>query len=164
MAEIEEIIDELEKEGYMKDRQKNAKRKLTKSEPRRYVSADGLEIFVGRNNRQNDLLTLKTADRNDLWLHTKNIPGTHVIVKLPRKVVSIHEVPDKTLEQAALLAAYFSKAKQDDKVPVDYTFRSQVRKPGGAKPGMVIYDNYWTIMVNPQSNELAELISQSHTT
>ena len=93
-----------------------------------------------------------------MWLHTKNIPGSHVIVRLPKKIKSIQEVPDATLEEAALLAAYFSKARQSEKVEVDYTFRSQVRKPGGAKPGMVIYDNYWTIVVNPQENRVNGLL------
>ncbi len=86
-----------------------------------------------------------------MWLHAKNIPGTHVIVRLPADMKSIDALSDRTLEEAASLAAYFSKASESDKVPVDYTFRNNVRKPSGSKPGMVIYDNYWTIMVNPQS-------------
>ena len=107
--------------------------------------------MVGRNNRQNDLLSLKEAERGDLWLHTKEVPGTHVIVKAPPNMNSIHDVPDKTLEEAACLAALFSKASESDKVAVDYTFRSNVKKPTGARPGMVIYDAYWTILVNPRS-------------
>lgn len=158
LEELEEIIEEIEKEGYIKDKKKRGKNILVKSSPRRFISSDGLEILVGRNNRQNDILTLKQADKNDLWLHTKDIPGTHVIVKLPPKIKTIHEVPDTTLEEAAALAAYYSKAKDADKVPVDYTFRSNVKKPAGAKPGMVIYENYWTIMANPQDEKIKKFL------
>lgn len=157
LDEIEEIIEELEKEGYKKTKSAR-KKELTRSMPRKFISSDNLEILVGKNNRQNDILTLKEASKNDLWLHTKDIPGTHVIVKLPEKISSIHEFPDKTLEEAAGLAAYYSKGQNSDKVPVDYTFRINVRKPSGAKPGMVIYENYWTIMANPQSKRILELV------
>ena len=111
---------------------------------------------MGRNNRQNDILTLKQAQGHDLWLHAKDIPGTHVIVKLPQSLTSINDIPDKSLEEAANLAAYFSKAQESTKVPVDYTFRANVRKPGGARPGMVIYDNYWTIMASPGEARIGE--------
>lgn len=149
MTELDEVHEELAKEDYLKQQSRN-KTRQHRSEPRIYVSSDGLEILVGRNNRQNDNLTLKQARGNDLWLHAKDTPGTHVIVKLPSTCVSIDQVPDETLEEAANLAAYYSKAQESSKVPVDYTFRSNVRKPAGAKPGMVIYDNYWTIIANPQ--------------
>ena len=119
-----------------------------------------MEILVGRNNRQNDLLSMKMAERSDLWLHTKNSPGTHVIIKLPRQIKSIHDMPDRSLEEAALLAAHFSKAAESEKVEVDYTFRSNVKKPGGARPGMVIYDQYWTLVVNPQEDRLQEILSR----
>lgn len=158
-AGIAEIIEELEKEGYLKSNAKKGKGREERSQPRRFVSSDGLRIMVGRNNRQNDWLTLRESDRNDLWLHTKEIPGTHVIISLPTTVKSIHDVPDRTLEEAATLAAYYSKASQSEKVPVDYTFRYNVKKPGGAKPGMVIYENYWTIMVNPCSPMVEQLLS-----
>lgn len=155
VEEMEEISEELNRD---KNRAKGQKSDRPCTVPRRYISSDGLEILVGRNNRQNDHLTLRLSAPHDLWLHTKNIPGSHVIVRLPKKIKSIQEVPDATLEEAALLAAYFSKARQSEKVEVDYTFRSQVRKPGGAKPGMVIYDNYWTIVVNPQENRVNGLL------
>lgn len=157
--EISEIIAELAKEGYIKEHAQS-KLKPVRSKPRRFISSDGLEIMVGRNNYQNDTLTLKESDRSDLWLHTKDIPGTHVIVRLPRSNKNINEVPDATLEEAAALAAYYSKAGQSDKVPVDYTFRFNVHKPSGAKPGMVIYDNYWTILANPQSAVLDRLVKE----
>ncbi|MDD2620046.1 MAG: NFACT RNA binding domain-containing protein [Syntrophomonadaceae bacterium] len=155
-GEVSEIMEELEKEFYQKERR--SRTATEKSQPRKFISTDGLVILVGRNNRQNDLLTLKQAEKHDLWLHSQQIPGTHVIIKLPKETNRIEEVPDASLEEAAGLAAYFSKAGQSEKVPVDYTFRSNVRKPGGAKPGMVIYDNYWTIMVNPLSERIKQLI------
>lgn len=158
-AQIAEIVEELEKEGCLKASGKKGKQREERSQPRRFVSSDGLLISVGRNNRQNDLLTLRESDRNDLWLHTKNIPGTHVIISLPAACKSIHDVPDRTLVEAATLAAYYSKASESEKVEVDYTFRYNVKKPGGAKPGMVIYDNYWTIVVNPRSGLVEELQS-----
>lgn len=149
--DIDDVIYELTKGGYLKTHARRTGKQSVKTEPRHFVSSDGLDILVGRNNHQNDRLTLKQSDRGDLWLHAKNIPGTHVIVRLPANIKTIEDLPDTTLEEAATLAAYFSKASESEKVPVDYTFRSNVRKPAGSKPGMVIYDNYWTIMVNPQS-------------
>ncbi len=157
LVELNEIIEELEKEGYVKERSRRSQSKQGKSSPRRFISSDGLEILVGKNNTQNDLLTLKQARSHDLWLHTKDIPGSHVILKMQKNTGSIYDVPDSSLEEAAALAAYFSKARQSDKVPVDYTFRANVRKPAGTKPGMVIYDNYWTITVNPNSEILTKL-------
>ena len=161
--DIEEIIEELESEGYLKDHGKRKKAKVHRSEPRRFLSSDGLEILVGRNNRQNDLLSIKQAAAGDLWLHTKDVAGTHVIVRLPRDMGGITSVPDSTLEEAAILAAYFSKAEQSSKVEVDYTFRSNLRKPNGSKPGMVVYENYWTIIVDPHDERLSKLIEQQHT-
>lgn len=158
-AMIEEIIAELEKEHYLKMRSGRGKSRPEPSQPRRFVSSDGWEIRVGRNNLQNDRLTLRESNRRDLWLHARQIPGTHVIVSLPAAVKSIDDIPDHTLEEAATLAAYFSKAGDSRKVPVDYTFRSNVKKPGGARPGMVVYDNYWTIMVNPDSTMLQKLLA-----
>ncbi|KUG03827.1 fibronectin/fibrinogen-binding protein [hydrocarbon metagenome] len=155
--EIDEIIEELENENYVKGQIKRRSRP-NRSIPRRFISSDGMEILVGRNNRQNDILSIKMAERTDLWLHTKNIPGTHVIIKLPRQIKSIQDMPDATLEESALLAAHFSKAEQSEKVEVDYTFRSNVKKPGGARPGMVIYENYWTILVNPQEERIKKLL------
>lgn len=161
-ADVDEVIYELEKGGYLKAHQgKQTKKQVVKGEPRRFLSSNGLEILVGRNNRQNDILTLKQSDRHDLWLHTKDIPGTHVIVRLPAALKDIDDIPDATLEEAASLAAYFSKASEAEKVPVDYTFRSNVRKPAGAKPGMVIYDNYWTILVNPHSPLVQNLLASN---
>jgi len=160
LNQLEEIVEELEKGGYLRERKVKGSGKSPRplSAPRRYVSSEGLEIWVGRNNRQNDHLTFKLSDRHDLWLHTRQIPGAHVIIRLPKTISSIDDVPQNTLEEAALLAAYYSKARQDHKVPVDYTFRSNVRKPIGAKPGMVIYDNYWTLYTNPGTDRLEAIL------
>jgi len=115
--------------------------------PRRYISSDGLVILVGRNNLQNDLLTLKTAQKDDLWLHVQKMPGTHVIIRANRQ-----PVPGQTLHEAAETAAWFSRATLagESKVAVDYCPVSHVRKPPGARPGMVIYDRYQTILVVPK--------------
>ncbi len=156
-AEIEEIIEELEKEHYLKSAPVRGKKKPVRSSPRQFISSDGLEIRVGRNNYQNDRLTLKESQKMDLWLHTQKIPGSHVIVSLPPHMTSINQIPDRTLEEAAALAAHFSQASTAAKVPVDYTFRHNVKKPGGARPGMVIYDNYWTIMAVPSEEKLQHL-------
>ncbi|MDD4461827.1 MAG: NFACT RNA binding domain-containing protein [Eubacteriales bacterium] len=120
--------------------------------PRRFTSSDGLTILVGRNNYQNDQLTLKTAQKDDLWLHVQHLPGTHVIVRSEKS-----EVPEQTLLEAAGLAAWYSRSGRDGqpavgsghKVAVDYCPAAHVRKPSGARPGMVIYDRYQTLLVEP---------------
>lgn len=156
-AEIDEIIEELEKENYMQAAPARGRKKVQRSVPRHFLSSDGLDILVGRNNLQNDRLTFKESRRGDLWLHARQIPGSHVIIGLPAHMTSIDQVPDRTLEEAASLAAYFSQAASAGKVPVDYTFRYNVKKPGGARPGMVIYDNYWTIMAVPDGDAAENL-------
>ena len=143
-TELAEIREELANGGYLKNRKSVKLRAQRESKPLRFRSTDGFDIMVGRNNRQNDRLTLKMADRNDLWFHTRNIPGSHVIVCCGGR-----DVPDRTLEQAAMLAAFHSKAKDSRQVPVDYTMARHVKKPSGAKPGMVIYDHFRTLYVNP---------------
>ena len=112
--------------------------------PLQYRSSDGFTILCGRNNRQNDKLTLKTAHNYDLWLHTQRIAGSHVIVVADGK-----EIPNRTIEEAAVIAAYNSKARDSAKVPVDYTLVRYVKKPNGAKPGMVIFTDYQTVYVTP---------------
>ncbi len=107
---------------------------------------------MGKNNKQNDQLTLKSASSNDIWLHTKNIHGSHVIIRK-----QLGEIPQKTLFEGAALAAYYSKARMSSNVEVDYTRVKNVKKPSGAKPGMVIYENYKTIVVTPDSNIVKEL-------
>ncbi|HZJ56876.1 MAG TPA: NFACT RNA binding domain-containing protein [Clostridia bacterium] len=144
--EIQEIHDELVEEGYIRLRNRKKPQKGSiKSKPYHFVSSDGFDIFVGKNNTQNDRLTLRTAGPNDLWLHVKEIPGSHVVVKSQGQ-----NIPDKTLLEAGVLAAYFSRARDSSNVPVDYCPRKNVRKPSGAKAGMVIYDNYKTMFVTPE--------------
>ena len=113
--------------------------------PRKYESSDGFLILVGRNNAQNDTLTLRTAQKDDIWLHTKNIHGSHVII-----VSDGQEIPDRTILEAASLAAFHSQAKDSSQVPVDYTAVKHVKKPAGARPGMVIYKTNNTVFVTPK--------------
>ena len=143
MADLEEIRTELTLSGYLR-RNPKQKQKSFKAAPKKYISESGFEIFVGKNNRENDFLTLKFADKTDVWLHTKNIPGSHTVIITKGK-----EADEETLVFAASLAAANSKAANSDKVPVDYTFIKHVKKPNGAKAGMVIYTNNKTLYVTP---------------
>ena len=142
-ADLTAIRRELSQEGYLKHYAFKGK-KEEKLPPLRFESDDGFPILVGRNNVQNDRLTLRESRGNDIWFHTQKIPGSHVIV-----VTGGREVPDRTLEQACILAATHSQASESAKVPVDYTEVRHVRKPNGAKPGMVVYEPYQTAIVNP---------------
>ncbi|WP_202711258.1 Rqc2 family fibronectin-binding protein [Sporosalibacterium faouarense] len=155
VEELEEIREELIDEGYIKKHSKKKKKnkgKSNQSEPRHYKSSDDYDLYVGKNNKQNDYLTLKFASKDDIWLHTKDIPGSHVIIKTKGE-----EVPAQTIREAALLAAYYSKGKMSSNVPVDYTERRNVRKPNGAKLGMVIYENNNTIYVTPKIEEINKI-------
>ena len=146
--ELTEIRQELVDEGYLKNRNPKGRNKALKLlPPKEYTSSDGFTIYVGRNNKQNDKLTLKTARNYDMWLHTKDIPGSHVII-----VSYNREITDTAILEAASLAAYNSKAKESDNVPVDYTIVKNVSKPSGAKPGMVIYVNNKTVYVTPKES------------
>lgn len=144
-----EIRQELLEQGYLKAPPVKGKPKKTppvKALPEKYVSADGFDIFVGKNNLQNDRLTLKTSRQEDIWFHVKNYSGSHVVIRAEGK-----DVPDTTLLEAAGYAAWFSKARTSSKVEVDYTAIRHVKKPSGAKPGMVIYVNYNTLVVPPKA-------------
>ena len=149
--ELDEIKEELETAGYLKAKRPVKNKKLNKAAPlppRSFISSDGYAILVGRNNRQNDILTLRIANKNDIWLHTQKIPGSHVIV---RNIDG--KVTDTALVEAASLAAWYSKAQAADKVAVDYTTVDQVKKPNGAKPGMVIYFQQKTLYVKPKEQQ-----------
>lgn len=147
VKDLDEIKDELILEGYIQRRSMKHKNKKVKlAGPLRFTSSDGFEILVGRNNRQNEILTMKTAKKEDLWLHTKGIPGSHVIIRTDGR-----PVPDKTLSEAGILAAYYSKGRNSGSVEVDYTEKRYVRKPKNAKTGLVVYDNQKTIVVNPSA-------------
>ncbi|MEN6471790.1 MAG: NFACT RNA binding domain-containing protein [Clostridiaceae bacterium] len=151
-AELFELHEELVTLGYVKrEKTKQKPQKLPPSKPVCYLSSEGTEIYVGRNNAQNDYLTLRFADGEDYWLHVKDIPGSHVIVK------SGGEPGRETLFEAALLAAYFSKARGGSNVAVDYTPRKYVKKPSGAKPGMVIYTTNKTAYVTPDEAQVKRI-------
>lgn len=150
--ELSELIEELKEQGYIKrDKGGKKKMKLAASKPMHFVSSTGADIYVGKNNRQNDELTLRFASPNDIWMHTKNIPGSHVIVK------GASEQDTATMTEAALLAAYYSRARGSENVAVDYTPRKYVKKPAGAKPGMVIYTTNKTAYVTPSEEAVAGL-------
>lgn len=150
--EISAIRNELSLSGFLsKSSQKNKSQQKLK--PKKYITDEGFVIYVGRNNVQNDLLTLKTAKNYDLWLHTKDTPGSHVIVE----AVKDKPFTDKVIRQAAMLATRNSKAGASSNVAVDYTIVKNVHKPNGAKPGMVIYDHYNTEYVTPNDEELSEV-------
>ena len=149
--DIEEIREELAEEGYVRNRKtKNAKKKPTKPVLDKYLASDGTEIFVGKNNKQNDYLTTKFARRDEIWLHTKDIPGSHVVIR------SL-EPAEETLLEAAKIAAYYSKAKESSSVPVDFTKIRHVKKPSGAKLGFVTYDNQQTVYVTPDADIVMKL-------
>ena len=141
---IEALRTELTAEGYLKRRKNSPVQKKQKPSPVEYISSEGFRILVGRNNTENDTLTLKLAGKTDLWLHTKDIPGSHVIVFTEGK-----EMDEKTIFEAAAIAAYHSKARNSEQVPVDYVPVKYVKKPNGAKPGMVIFTNNRTVYVKP---------------
>ena len=149
--DVAEIRQELAESGYVRDTEKK-KMKSAPSRPMAFRAADGTPILVGRNNRQNDLLTLKTAAKNDLWLHVQKQPGSHVIIDC-----SEGEPTDATVTEAAMLAAWFSSAKNGQNVPVDVTNARYVKKPTGARPGMVIYDRYRTVFVTPDAETVEKL-------
>ena len=148
--EISEIRDELEQGGYIKKRKGHKNKKEKPLPPLEFMSSDGFKILVGRNNIQNDILTLKTAKNYDMWLHIQKYAGSHTIIIADKKVIT-----DTAVFEAASIAAYFSKAQNSSSVAVDYTLVKNVKKPTGAKPGKVIYNTYNTIYVTPQK-ELVE--------
>ncbi|HCR43906.1 MAG TPA: hypothetical protein DIV41_04920, partial [Ruminococcaceae bacterium] len=146
--DLAEIRDELKGQGYIRAVGAGARRakKAPAQKPMEFVSSDGFTILVGRNNCQNDILTLKRAGKDDIWFHTKNIPGSHVILLSDGR-----EATKEAVNEAARLAARFSRGKGSSNVPVDYTKVRNVSKPRGAKPGMVIYVKNKTVFVSPQN-------------
>ncbi len=144
--ELAQIREELTEQGYLR-RPKGKQPRQAQLPPKEFQSTDGFTILVGRNNRQNDRLTLKTAAKTDVWLHTKDIHGSHVIIRAEGQPVS-----ETAIRQAAALAAYHSKARESTNVPVDYTLVKNVSKPAGAKPGMVIYVRNKTVYVDPSAD------------
>ena len=152
-AEISLIREELTEEGYLRQRYAKRPKKKALPTPLHFVSDDGYDIYVGKNNVQNDYVTFKLSRSTDIWFHTKSIHGSHTIIRTSDAM----EVPDRTYLQAAALAAYYSKARGSKSVPVDYTEVKNVKKPNGAKPGMVIYVDYNTIYTDPDEELVKRL-------
>ncbi|PNV79260.1 MAG: hypothetical protein C0196_06355 [Dictyoglomus turgidum] len=151
--ELREIEEELEKGGYIREPKEIIYKREKRPELLKFLSSDGFEIYVGKNNKQNETLTFQIAKPEDLWLHARGIPGAHVIIKTNNE-----EVPENTIYEASSLAAYFSKGRYSIYVPVDYTKRKYVNKPKGSKPGFVIYKNEKTIFAKPE--DALPLLSQ----
>ena len=154
-ADLAQIRQELADSGYIKSHPtgKNGKREKITSRPFHYQSSDGFDIYVGKNNIQNDELTFKTANGGDWWFHAKKIPGSHVVLLTGGK-----ELPDRAYEEAAALAAFYSKGKNQEKVEIDYVQRKEVKKPNGSKPGFVVYYTNYSMTISPDISSL-KLIS-----
>ncbi len=153
LQQAEEIREEMAEQGYVRMRGKQRqmkKKKDQRPELEQFTSSEGIAILVGKNNRQNDYLTNKLAAASDTWLHTKDIPGSHVVIRS-------REFSEQTLQEAAMLAAYFSKARESSQVPVDYTLVRHVKKPSGAKPGFCIYEQQRTLYVTPDESIVQRL-------
>ena len=152
-SDLSQIKEELTEYGYIKKHYTNKKgqKAQTKSKPFHYISSDGFDIFVGKNNYQNDELTFKMATGNDWWFHAKKMAGSHVVVKTPDG-----ELPDRTFEEAGRLAAYYSKGRTAPKVEIDYIQKKHVKKPGGAKPGFVVYYTNYSLMAAPDISDIKE--------
>lgn len=149
--DIIQLRIELAEQGYVKHSKTKAKPPKSLP-PMKFISSDGFEILVGRNNKQNDQLTCKISEKLDIWLHTQNITGSHTVITCEGK-----QPPDRTIEEAAIIAAYHSKGKNSSQVPVDYTLIKNVKKPAGAKPGMVIFTNNRTVYVTPDEELVKKL-------
>ncbi len=143
-ADLSQIREELIGSGYIRPRGAQKKRQPARSSPYHYRSSDGYDIYVGKNNIQNDELTFKLGEGNDWWFHAKQMPGSHVLVK-----TKDGEMPDRTFEEAASLAAYYSRGRDSDKVEVDYVQKKHVKKPGGSKPGFVVYYTNYSMVASP---------------
>jgi len=147
ISDLDEIAWQLEKDGYIREPRRKKIAPPPESKPREYASPSGFTILIGKNDRQNDIVTMRTADKADIWFHAKNIPGSHVL--LQTRGTPLDKIDDATVLMAASLAAKYSAAVQSGKTPVDYTQRQNVKKPPGSRPGKVIYDHYFTVYVEP---------------
>ena len=152
--DLVQIKEELIEFGYIK-RKKTDKKAKIKSKPFHYRSSDGYDIFVGKNNYQNDELTFKVATGNDWWFHAKGMPGSHVIVKANNE-----ELPDRTFEEAGMLAAYYSNGRDAEKVEIDYLQKKNIKKPNGAAPGFVVYYTNYSLTIAPDISGI-ELLEQN---
>lgn len=149
--DLVQIKEELIESGYIKRKGNNKKQKIT-SKPFHYMSSDGYHIYVGKNNFQNEELTFKIATGNDWWFHAKGIPGSHVVVKSNNE-----ELPDKVYEEAGKLAAYYSQARGQEKVEIDYTQKKNVKKPNGSKPGFVVYYTNYSLIIDSDITGLKQI-------
>ena len=152
-GEIDEIREELVVSGFMKSKRKNNGKQPKLLPPMEYKTTDGFRVLVGRNNMQNDKLSLKTAAKNDMWLHTQKFPGSHVII-----VSDNREISDDAIVEAAEIAAYHSKARDAKLVPVDYTYVKNLKKPQGAPLGKVIYHVYYSVNVTPEREKIEKML------
>ncbi|MGN0297726.1 MAG: NFACT family protein [Lachnospiraceae bacterium] len=155
VEDLVEIKQEMYQAGYSKKNAvnpKNGKKQKVTSKPHHYRSYDGFDIYVGKNNFQNEEVTFKLADGGDIWMHAKNMPGSHVIIKTGGR-----EVPDRTYEEGGRLAAYYSKGREGEKVEIDYIPRKYVKKPAGGKPGFVIYHTNYSLMAAPNIDGIEEI-------
>ena len=149
--DLVQIKDELIEYGFIK-KGKGSKKQKVKSKPFHYISSDGFDMYVGKNNYQNDELTFKLATGNDWWFHAKGMPGSHVIVKAENK-----ELPDSTFEEAGKLAGYYSKSKNADKVEIDYLQKKNVKKPNGAAAGFVVYYTNYSLTIHPDISDIRQI-------
>lgn len=150
--DLAQIKEELTESGYIRKKAGTRKQKIT-SKPYHYISSDGFHMYVGKNNYQNDELTFKFATGNDWWFHAKQMPGSHVIVKLQ----DAQELPDRTFEEAARLAAYYSRGRGQQKVEIDYIQKKHVKKPGGAKPGFVVYYTNFSMAIDSDISDIRQI-------
>ena len=150
--DLAEIKEELIQTGYIKRHTGNQKKAKITSKPYHYVSSDGYDIYVGKNNLQNDYITFQLAAGNDWWFHAKGVPGSHVLVRTSGET----DMPDRTFEEAGRLAAYYSKNRGQDKVEIDYIQKKHVKKPNSAKPGFVVYYTNYSLMIDSDISAIKE--------
>ncbi|MBQ7596609.1 MAG: DUF814 domain-containing protein, partial [Clostridia bacterium] len=151
-AEIDEIKQELIISGFLKNRNKDKRKPQKSAAPVKYVTSDGFTVLVGRNNLQNDRLTFRTANKNDMWLHTQKIHGSHVIILSENR-----EISDEAIVEAAEIAAFHSRANSAKLVPVDYTYVKNLKKPPASPPGKVIYHVYYSVNVTPDKSKIEKM-------
>jgi len=154
--DLVQIKEELTESGYIKRKGGGKKAKIT-SKPFHYQSSDGYDIFVGKNNYQNDELSFKIATGNDWWFHAKGMPGSHVIVKANNE-----ELPDKVFEEAGRLAGYYSKGRDNEKIEIDYLQKKNLKKPSGAAPGFVVYYTNYSLVIEPDITGIELLNEQNN--
>ena len=150
------IRKEMEDAGFIRRHSdsKKGRSRTPQSRPLHYISSDGFDLYVGKNNLQNDELTFKMAAPSDIWFHANDMPGSHVILKA--RGLAMNDIPDRVFEEAASLAAWYSSGRAQGKVEIDYLERRDVKKPGGARPGFVVYYTNYSILANPDISMLTQ--------